>query len=350
MRSIKFLYPRVVIPVTGGHRYEKSLRDTLARSGFTVETLSTYNTTGRLPKIKKLLAPLLSLKFLKTLDKQNDIVVLNSTTGLYYILLSFILKLKRIPTVIIHHHYLYKEFKGFKQKVYHCVENLFLKSAANILTPSPYIKDLINQEINRDSLLLPIPFERLVIGQERSVEKGRLLYIGTIEPRKGLDLLITALNLTEKPQDYELHIVGKTRMPEYKKYIDSLINDYQLNVIFHGFLSDEDLNELIQTSDVFVFPSLLEGFGMAINEVKFYGLPVICFNNSAMPYSTTDGYDGFLVKNKDIEGFAKAIDKLVQDRTTRASMSHNAIVKANALYSFENFNNDSVSLFSNIGK
>lgn len=348
MKRIKFLYPRKIKPVTGGQRYEQSLRDSLTMSGLEVETLSNISTDSGLTKLQKLFSPLLALRFVTRFKKNKDFVVLNSTTGLYFIMLSSILKLLKVPTAIIHHHYLYKEFSGFKKYFYHRVENLFLKSASYIITPSPYIKDMINKEISIDPILLPIPFKRPVPDIKNNTNIGQLLYIGTIEERKGLDLLIESLHLLDSSHSYILNIVGKTRSPKYKKYLENLIKRYNIKVIFHGFLSDEELNEIIGTSDVFVFPSLLEGFGMAINEVKFFGLPVVCFNNSAMPYSTTDGEDGFVVKNKDTREFSNAIEKIVGDRNLREEMSRKAMLKAGNLYSFQSFSKDSVKLFSNL--
>lgn len=347
-KTFKFIYPRLIKPVTGGHRYEQSLRGALSNGGLDVETIHIIQKHAPLLKIDKILAPFLSLKLLKKINKKKDIVILNSTGGLYFSLLTPLLKFRKIPIIIIHHHYLYKEFSGLKRKLYHFIENTFLKSATHIITPSPYIRELISEEIKKDSKLLPIPFRRPEIHTRFSPNVGQLLYIGTIEPRKGLNLLIEAMNLTDDPKRYTLHIVGKTRFPEYKDMLENMISKYNLNVVFHGFLSDEELNKVIQTSDVFVFPSLLEGFGMAINEVKFYGLPAVCFNNSAMPYSTTDGEDGFVVKNKDTKEFAKAIDRICNDRNLRNLLSEDTKSKAQKLYSYDDFNRESVSIFSNL--
>lgn len=348
MKRLKFIYPRVIKPVTGGHRYEKSLRDVLSASGFDIQTMSNIPSERKLSVLNKIFSPIIALKFLKNIDSKRDIIVFNSTTGLYFLLLVFILKFLNVKTVIIHHHYLYKEFSGLKKILYHTVENLFLRSASVIITPSPYIKELIAIEISKESLLLPIPFNRPDLESRPKTVRGQLLYIGTIEKRKGLDMLIESLHLLESPHKYVLHIVGKTRDPQYKEFLDTMIRRYNLNVVFHGFVTDQQLNDIIGSSDIFVFPSLLEGFGMAINEVKFFGLPVVCFNNSAMPFSTTDGEDGFVVKNKDINEFSKAIERIVKDRNIRNEMSRKALLKASKLYTNERFREDSVTLFTNL--
>lgn len=348
MKTIKFIYPRKIKPVTGGHRYEYSLRETLKASGLKVEYLSNLEKKGSLSAFNKLLSPLLALRFFNKVNREDDLVVFNSTTGLYFMLLSILLKLKKVPTAIIHHHYLYKEFSGIKRKIYHFAENAFMKSATHVVTPSPYIKDLIKEEIGKDALLLPIPFKRPEIKSRGTANVGQLLYIGTIEKRKGLDLLMEALGKCKNPGAYQLHFVGKTREPRYKDFLDEQIKEYGLNITFHGFLTDEELQDIISTSDVFVFPSLLEGFGMAINEVKFYGLPVVCFDNSAMPYSTTNGEDGYVVKDKDTSEFGKAIDRIVSDRELRTKMSENALKKAQSLYDQESFEQDSFTIFSNL--
>jgi glycosyltransferase involved in cell wall biosynthesis len=73
------------------------------------------------------------------------------------------------------------------------------------------------------------------------------------------------------------------------------------NVNFRGRVSDEILAECYQKAEIFTFPSLLEGYGIVLIEAFNNGLPIICFDNTAMPYTVKDGVNGFVAKNKEID-------------------------------------------------
>ena len=80
-----------------------------------------------------------------------------------------------------------------------------------------------------------------------------------------------------------------------------------------------------------------EGFGMVLAEAQTYSLPIICFNNSAMPYTVRDGFNGFLCENRNAGAMADAIERVVSDRKLRARLSENARKSVDALASEEDF-------------
>ena len=143
-------------------------------------------------------------------------------------------------------------------------------------------------------------------------EKGNLLYVGTIEERKGLMYLICALEIIlKKKSDFKFHlyIVGKVTEQSYYQDILRKIEEIGIKdkVSFLGRVSDEELNNCYKKAEIFVFPSLLEGYGIVLVEAMRNGLPIIAFNNSAIPYSITDGVNGLLVEDKDCHSYADKI-------------------------------------------
>ncbi|WP_249931979.1 glycosyltransferase family 4 protein [Parabacteroides distasonis] len=145
----------------------------------------------------------------------------------------------------------------------------------------------------------------------------QLLFVGTVYQRKGLLYLLEAIGqMSEKERSgIHLDIVGDLSQKKYYKCLLSLVHLYGLEdiVTFVGRISDEELRSYYSRAYCFVFPSLLEGYGMVLIEAMSYGLPVIAFDNSAIPFTVKNDRNGILVRNKSILDLKKAILKLCVD-------------------------------------
>ena len=103
---------------------------------------------------------------------------------------------------------------------------------------------------------------------------GRMLYVGSLAKRKGLDLLIQALPLIQ--QKFELHIVGDSECEE-KEQLKSLLKEKHLDhkVIWRGFLQGEELRREYREAAVFVLPTREDCFGLVLVEAMAAGLPIV---------------------------------------------------------------------------
>jgi glycosyltransferase involved in cell wall biosynthesis len=112
-----------------------------------------------------------------------------------------------------------------------------------------------------------------------------VLYLGTLEPRKNLTSLIDAFHKLKKDirMNHKLLICGAKGW----KYSNIFKRVKQLRleneVVFTGFIDDEDLPALYSSAKVFVFPSIYEGFGLPPLEAMACGCPVICSNAASLP-------------------------------------------------------------------
>lgn len=126
-----------------------------------------------------------------------------------------------------------------------------------------------------------------------------ILCLGTIEPRKNITLLIDSYISLKKEYDTDLKLVLVGR--KGWKYNDILnkIKDNNLedDIVFTGFVDDEDLAYVYSMASLFVFPSIYEGFGIPIIEAMSVGVPVIGSNTSSIPEVISDS--GILFKNND---------------------------------------------------
>jgi len=122
-----------------------------------------------------------------------------------------------------------------------------------------------------------------------------ILYLGTIEPRKDLKTLIGAFNELKKDNKikHKLVIAGEIgwKSQNIQKYASK-------NVIFTGFVDEETKSQLLQNADIFVYPSIYEGFGLPPLEALSYGIPTICTNGGSLKEIFEDQVLFFPPKNK----------------------------------------------------
>jgi glycosyltransferase involved in cell wall biosynthesis len=120
-------------------------------------------------------------------------------------------------------------------------------------------------------------------------EPLRLLFVGTLGQRKGIKYLVEALNLLA-PGKVELTVCGRA--------VDDLAIFRKSRMPIHVFpsVSSQGLLDAYQAADVFVFPSLAEGFAQVLLEAMASGLPVIGTTRTAAPDLIRHGQEGFIIK------------------------------------------------------
>ncbi|MCG2610368.1 glycosyltransferase family 4 protein [Flavobacterium sp. SM15] len=317
------------LTLTGGNLYDSLLYRTMKQN-------QDLSITFYKPKVhkggfafKKFITPFLELKWLKKVN-QADNFFWNSVDAYHCFLLVFVLRVffPKKKVFILHHHYKFLEMKGVKRTVFRFFEVNFLRMANTIVIPSPYILDQTKKLLPSNKVsYLEIAFQDKNNAGRSSVNKGQMVFVGNIEPRKGLHLLVESLRLLKKENvAFQVNILGSVIDTNYYNDLVQKVKEYDLhaNVIFHGRVSDEQKDSFLSTSELCVFPSLLEGYGMAIIEAMSFGLPVIAFDNSAMPYSIKNGYNGLLAKNEDIQNLKDKIKQTLVDSTLSEKLSNGA--------------------------
>lgn len=110
------------------------------------------------------------------------------------------------------------------------------------------------------------------------------LYIGTVQPRKNLDTLITAFAQFRKTHpEYKLIIAGKKGWLYENIFIQVEKLEMKDHVLFPGFVSEEQKNNLYKKAAAFILPSLYEGFGIPLLEAMAHECPVISSFSSSLP-------------------------------------------------------------------
>jgi len=162
----------------------------------------------------------------------------------------------------------------------------------------------------------------------RSQDTGplRLLFIGSLIPRKGLHTLIAAL-ASLKSAAWALQIVGRMDVdPAYTRRIRRMVDEQGLAgcIQFMGNLPEPDLVKEFQEAQVLVMASEYEGFGIVYLEGMSFGLPAIASTAGAAGEIIQDGVNGRLVAPGDAAALAGAIRNYLEDRGLLQSHSRAA--------------------------
>jgi glycogen synthase len=158
------------------------------------------------------------------------------------------------------------------------------------------------------------------------MDKGgpRLLFVGRLEKRKGIDTLLAAVPLLiEEFPDLAITIVGNDTIPDddgstYRAAFErSASRSVAARVRFAGFVGESELDELYARCDVFVAPSRFESFGLVLVEAMMFGKPIVAGDNSGMRAVMEDGKNGYLVPPDNAEALRRAVSKLLTSSERR---------------------------------
>ncbi|MGQ9492494.1 MAG: glycosyltransferase family 4 protein [Anaerolineae bacterium] len=175
------------------------------------------------------------------------------------------------------------------------------------------------------------------IEDERKLEAVRVRYrlparfvlgLGTLQPRKNFERLIEAYAQVRRDLDYELQLVIAGALGWMYEGIFEKVKALGLQdtVCFPGYVADGDLPALYSMADLFVFPSLYEGFGLPPLEAMACGTPVITSNVSSLPEVVGDA--AWMVDPCDSEALAEAMKQVLSDLALRNQMVSRGLTQA----------------------
>ncbi len=311
-----------------------------------IKALSKYANTEivkvTLPSLRGYIPP--SFKFLIKKEKRNcDIVHTNENIG-------FSVKLKSKPLVVTAHHSvfdpIFQKYTTKLQKIYHY---LFLhrymkksfKRADVVIAVSNNTKNEIIKEFKIDNIVRIYNgidtdfFKPLKLINSNKEKRIKLLFVGSLIKRKGVDLLP---KIMEKLGDnFILYHTGTKRFENP-------------NIIPIGKLDNKSLIEWYNSCDIFLFPTRLEGFGLCVAEAMACEKPIITTNCSSLPELVVDGKGGFLCEKDNINDFTEKILSLSQDENLRREMGKFNRERIINNFSIEQMAREHYDLYSNLGE
>lgn len=154
--------------------------------------------------------------------------------------------------------------------------------------------------------------------------ENRVVAVARYSHEKGIDLLLRAWAIAEKrASGWRLDVFGDGDRTPYNQLIEDLHIDGS-RCELHGRTDNVEAEYV--NSSIFVLSSRFEGFGMVLTEAMACGLPVVSFDCPWGPRSIiTDGADGLLVENGNVEALADGLTRLMGDADLRQTMAANGI-------------------------
>lgn len=160
------------------------------------------------------------------------------------------------------------------------------------------------------------------------IDKPYILYVGTIEPRKNLAGLLQSFARLKSKKLFHGQLVVAGMKGWMSDSLERLIKqlDIQRDVLFTGYVGDDQLREFYNLAELFVFPSFYEGFGFPILEAFCCGVPVVTSRTSAC--GEIAGEAALTVDPQDPARIAEAMVKVLQDKTLNASLRQAGLGRA----------------------
>ncbi len=302
---------------TGQGQYTQNIYDILIDMGYQVEmTRKPFMEKIKNSTVKRILY-ILWINFvfpILTMFKNADIIIFTNTLTPFY----------KIPNKkyypVLHDLWAYKspETVTFIQNLYTRIVIASIKNTyEKIITVSETIKQEIVDFFNCSEEDVNVVYnyfsfgekpvldyskeEQLKILSKYNIEsKKYILSVATLNKRKNIPMLIDAYNQLDS--DIKLVLVGKASSESF--------NCNNQNIIFTGYLSDDELKVLYNHAFLYVFPSVYEGFGIPIIDAQVFGIPVLCSDIPVFKEIAGNGAEFFELNTLDI---VKKIKTLLED-------------------------------------
>lgn len=182
------------------------------------------------------------------------------------------------------------------------------------------------------------------------LQRPYLLCIGTLQRRKNIPRLLHAFYLLKEKRHlpHQLVLIGQRTPDLPEQEIFTMIHRLALeqDVVWMGYVDREDLPILLNGADIFVLPSLYEGFGMPLLEAMACGIPVACSNVSSFPEVVGDA--GLLFDPYNIDSIAAALYQGLTDEACRTSLISRGLRRA-AQFSWETTARKTLAVLEEVG-
>jgi glycosyltransferase involved in cell wall biosynthesis len=174
-----------------------------------------------------------------------------------------------------------------------------------------------------------------------------ILYLGTIEPRKNVAGLLHAYRRLLDRGDTTLDLVVAGRKGWLYEPVFQAVRELGLEerVHFTGWVAGEDAPALMNSAQVFVYPSLYEGFGLPPLEAMACGTPVVCSNAASLPEVVGDA--AILVNPLETNEMADAIARVLSDPARRQEMCAKSIAQA-ARFTWERAARETLQVYERV--
>ena len=321
--------------VTGGEMYIQKVLASLKQAGDSVETVS----WGHLPSWLRRYPLFCNLwSFFKLVFRESSLIIEPESHRNHLFLCNWLLQLTRHRVVVFIQLVRFGRSEPWpvsrwQKWVYH----IFLRTADLVIVNSNYVGNAavaLGAREERVKVIYPAGQELPGQGDtatHRVAERPTILCVSNLEERKGQEYLLRAVALLRE-QEFSLMLVGSERAREadYAAKLRDVTQNLGLTdkVCFAGRLEGKNLAAAYRQADIFVLPSLVEGYGLVLLEAMSFGLPVVTTKVGGIPEIVSDGVEGILIPPRDEKALANAIAELLACPTIRRELGNKGMARA----------------------
>lgn len=218
------------------------------------------------------------------------------------------------------------------------------RTAAHLITLSEYSKQDISRTYGISTSRITVtpvaapsklgcvtdPAELAAVRHRLGIQRNYILSLSSIHPRKNLARLIEAYELLRDSRAEssfpQLVLAGKRGWLESDVFRAARASRWAGDILFTGYVPDQDLAALYSGALCFVYPSYFEGFGLPVLEAMQCGVPVIAGDRTSLPEIVKDA--GLLVDPFDVHDLAAAIAQLIDDPGRRHELATRGLARA----------------------
>ncbi|WP_254545092.1 glycosyltransferase family 4 protein [Halomarina pelagica] len=239
------------------------------------------------------------------------------------------------PLVGVVHHLRRDEVSGWRRRAYGAVERAYLDTLDGVVATSEATLESVRDLVPVERALVAPPagdqFDPPAVNVDARAHDGplRVVALGSVVPRKGIDALVEALSRLDAP--WTLTVIGSIEAdPGYVRRLRALVADRDLDsrVAFTGDLPTPAVAAVLERSHVLALPSRHEGFGVAYLEGMRFGLPALASASGGARELVEHGNTGYLVEPGDAAALSLRLAELEADRDHLARLGEAARTRA----------------------
>lgn len=282
--------------------------------------------------IFKQLTKLVKILYTKYVKVGKEVKRLN-TDILISSRIEFSKQIKRKDIVTISQEHSYIDTPQYMKKVRKSFKNINYLIVMTNKAKENYDLWLKDIKLKPEVVVIPNMIKQNVNEKISSLDNNQIISIGRLEPVKDFETLIIVFDkLAKKNTNLTLKIIGEGSK---RQTLEELIEKYGLKekVILTGRLNENQINDELLKSDIFVLTSKSESFSLVLCEAMNCGLPCVSFDIDAGPREIIQNdVNGYLVDERNIESMVDKISKLIEDSSLREKMGQESYKKAKTFY------------------
>lgn len=224
---------------------------------------------------------------------------------------------------------------------------LFYKS--DVILLSPYLYDELSDYIGRNRTYFCANGVFVQKKFRSKSNKTRILWFSNLLKSKGIDIFLEVIKELESRglENLEFHIAGYEGDVTYSQLESSLV-PLNNDLFFHGPIHDDQKWALLNKTDIFIFPTKNEAFGLVALEAMACGNIVISSNQGALPEFIVDGHSGYIINDNLKDGYVRIIEEVLRGKVDIDTMRELAWDLYQEKYTLEVFNLNFLSIISEV--